>query len=82
MTLAQTAQVEFKRQVEAFLALSGMSHSRFGLDACGDKSFVTDMRKGNREFRPATIVKIETFMNTWLAATNANIEPDRLSASL
>lgn len=46
---------QFRAQVEAFLARTKLSASRFGELACGDRNFVSDLREGNREFKPSTI---------------------------
>jgi hypothetical protein len=82
MSLAQAAQAEFKRQVEEFLNRTGVKHSRFGLEAAGDKSFVADMREGNREFRPGTIAKVETYMASYRAQPEKVVERDQVSGGL
>lgn len=37
---------EFRELIEAFLARSGMTPTRFGIDAVRDPNFVHDIRKG------------------------------------
>lgn len=37
---------EFRERIEAFLTLSGMTPTRFGVSALRDPNFVHDIRKG------------------------------------
>jgi len=60
------ALTAFKSRVDAFLALAGMSASRFGTLACGDSAFVIDLKAG-REPRFSTIAKVDKFMLDWKA---------------
>lgn len=53
--------------VEAFLAGTGMSATRFGLDAMGDPGFVHKLR-GGREVKIATRKRVVGFMREWRAA--------------
>lgn len=53
----------FKQRVEAFLVSSGMAAARFGQEACGDRNFVFDLRKGEREFRSSTLDRVRGFMD-------------------
>jgi hypothetical protein len=53
---------EFHERVEAYLARTGITPSRFGLMACRDQSFVFDLREGKREPRHSTIDLVDRFM--------------------
>lgn len=59
-----TTLEDFRARVEAFLARTAMSDSRFGRLACNDPAFVGELRTG-REPRLSTIATVERFMATW-----------------
>lgn len=61
---------EFLSQIEAFLAKSGMTPTRFGIEAVRDPNFVHDLRKGRV---PSLKVAgdILSFMSRWSAAGTA-----------
>lgn len=63
---------QFKARVEEFLAETGMPISRFGTLACSDKSFVADLRDGNRDFRTSTIAKVDSWMTAERERLNSN----------
>jgi hypothetical protein len=52
--------------IELFLAAQGMSATRFGEEARGDRRLVHDLRKG-REVRRSTEAEIRAFMLTYKA---------------
>lgn len=72
---------EFKSRVEAFLAETGMSKSRFGDLAANDRSLVDDMRDGKREFKLSTMRKVDLWMDTYrtdpVAATGGDPDTGR-----
>ena len=47
--------------IKLHLARTGLSASRFGLEAVGDPRLVHDMRKG-RQLRPATARRVIAYM--------------------
>ena len=51
----------FRREVEAFISVKGISESRFGTEAAGDASFVKRLRNGT-SFRLATVDRVRTWM--------------------
>ena len=51
----------FRREVEAFISVKGISESRFGTEAAGDDSFVKRLRDGV-SFRLATVDRVRTWM--------------------
>jgi homoserine dehydrogenase len=65
----------FLQTVEKFLAAREFSASRFGEDACGDPSFVFDLRNG-REPKFSTMEKVRDFMRAHECAPEAEPEPD------
>lgn len=62
----------FEQEVEAFLARTSMSQSRFGQLACHDRAFVTDLRRG-REPKPSTVTKVREFMREHESATKKSL---------
>lgn len=52
-----------KAEIERFLAVTGMSPTRFGILAARDPRFVFDLRKRNREPRSPTIRRVTEFMS-------------------
>lgn len=64
-TMDESPLKKFADTVEAFLARTGMSIGKFGDLACNDRNFVSDMRKGQREFKYSTMRKVEAFMAGW-----------------
>ena len=65
----------FKLRVEAFLVSSGMAAARFGQEACGDRNFVFDLRKGEREFRSSTLDRVRGFMDGYGKTPTASDQP-------
>jgi hypothetical protein len=53
----------FRAEIERYLAITGMSPTRFGMMAAGDPRFVFDIRKKNREPRSATVKRVTDFMS-------------------
>lgn len=49
-------------EIEAFCADSGMSESAFGIEACGDKHLVRDIRDRNRQLRWETEQDVRLFI--------------------
>lgn len=69
----------FQKDVEAFLARTGIAASTFGLKSCGDPNFLTDLKDGQREFKRSTIEKVGKWMDGFdagaaFAAERANEE--------
>jgi len=60
-------QSEFIARVDAYLAATGMSASKFGKEAVGDPNFVGDL-KGGREPRTKTRDRALAFMEANPAA--------------
>lgn len=58
------------QDVEAFLAMSGMSATRLGDQAIGDRHFVRQLRAGRRVW-PETEAKVRRFMATYRAPEQA-----------
>jgi len=58
---------EFREQVEAFIAASGVRPSEFGRQAVGDPSFVLNLRRG-RSPTLATADKVLAFIERCEAA--------------
>lgn len=67
-----SALADLLSRIDAFLARTGMSESRFGREVCNDGALVADMRSG-REPRLSTIERVERFM--------AEYRPELRSAS-
>jgi hypothetical protein len=61
--MTSTVLQDFRERVEAFLAETGMSIAAFGDLAVNDRSFVSDLRDGNREPRLSTIERVDRFMS-------------------
>jgi len=53
----------FRAEIERYLAITGMSATRFGMLAAGDPRFVFDLRKRNREPRSPTVRRVTDFMS-------------------
>lgn len=53
---------KFKRRVDAFIARHEMATSRFGILACNDPNFVTDLRGGRRP-NPDLMDRVDEFMS-------------------
>ena len=60
--MASMIKEELLKEVEDFLALSGMAHTAFGRDTMDDPSFVTKLRKPGRDVRSRTIEKVRNWM--------------------
>jgi hypothetical protein len=58
--------------VERFLIASGMSPTRFGDEALGDRHLVRTLRRGRRLW-PETEAKVRGFMATYQPADLANV---------
>jgi hypothetical protein len=58
MTHAQA----FLKEIDTFLAESGMAASSFGKAAVGDPNFVSDLRDHDREPRSRTVTRVQAFM--------------------
>jgi hypothetical protein len=54
-------------EIEAFLETHGMTPSRFGTEALGDKHFIKQLRNGRRTW-PETESRVRIFMATYKAA--------------
>lgn len=63
--MTEAARRRFLSQVEAFLAESGLSASRFSRDATGDPSFVTGLRAGWPSIGQRRVAKARAFMRDW-----------------
>ncbi len=59
-----SAQEKLLAEVEAFLVKHDMDHTRFGIEAFKDPSFVGTLRKGRR-VRIDTADKVRAFMAAW-----------------
>lgn len=57
----------FRAEIERYLAITGMSPTRFGMMAAGDPRFVFDILKKNREPRSQTIRRVTEFMSRPIA---------------
>jgi hypothetical protein len=53
-------------EIELFIATHGLSPTRFGQDALGDRHFVKQLRRGRRVW-PETADKVRRFMATYRA---------------
>lgn len=53
---------ELLAEIEAALAKSGLSATKFGKDAVGDPSFVFDLRDGKRDLRVSTVQRVRDFI--------------------
>ena len=67
----------FRREVEAFLAATGLKVSLFGELAAGDSSFVARLRKG----ASPTLAKVDR-VRTWMAAYASGRERAAVAARL
>ena len=67
----------FRREVDAFLAATGLKVSLFGEMAAGNRSFVARLRKG----APPTLAKVD-WVWAWMAAHATNPGPAALSDAL
>jgi hypothetical protein len=59
-----TSKQQLRTKIEKFLAQSGMSPTRFGVEALGDRAFMNRLRAGS-EIRTDTIDKIDRFIDGW-----------------
>lgn len=59
-----TSKQQLRTKIEKFLAQSGMSPTRFGIEALGDRAFMHRLRAGS-EIRTDTIDKIDRFIDGW-----------------
>lgn len=50
--------------IEVFMAAHGLSQTKFGQEALGDRHFVRQLREG-RDIRQSTAVKVREFMLTY-----------------
>lgn len=55
-----------KAEIERYLAITGMTPTRFGMSAANDPKFVFDLRSG-REPRSATMRRVAEFMSQPIA---------------
>lgn len=55
---------ELRTEVEAFLRVSGMPHTTFGINVAGDPSLVTRLRSG-RDFRASAIDRIRAYIRNY-----------------
>ncbi len=53
---------EFLREIEQFIALSGMPHTAFGKESIKDASFVARLRAG-RDVKVGTIERVRNWMD-------------------
>jgi hypothetical protein len=75
-----TAQEKLLADIERFLLKQGMDHTRFGIEALNDPSFVTDLR-GGRRVRIDTADRVREFMESRKAAKpNPKRAADRAAA--
>lgn len=51
-------------EVEAFIVANGVSATRFGDEALGDRHFVRQLRDG-RDVKLSTVDKVRNFMRDW-----------------
>jgi hypothetical protein len=49
-------------EIEEALEKTGLSPSKFGLEAVNDSSFVFDLREGKRDLRLKTVKKVRDFI--------------------
>lgn len=56
-----TLHQQIVNEIDAFLARTGMTPTRFGVESVGDRSFVTRVRAG-RQLRTDTIEAMRTYM--------------------
>ncbi len=59
-----TSKQQLRAKIDKFLAQSGMSPTRFGMEALGDRAFMHRLRAGS-EIRTDTIDKIDKFIDGW-----------------
>lgn len=59
-----TSKQQIRVKIDKFLAQSGMSPTRFGIEALGDRAFMNRLRAGS-EVRTDTIDKIDKFIDGW-----------------
>lgn len=52
---------DFIDEIDAFLARTGMTETRFGISALGDPNFIFDLRSG-RDVRLTTVERVRQFM--------------------
>lgn len=65
MRMTATGRLRFQREVDAFLAGSGLSPSRFSREATGDPGFVRHLRMGIPQIGPVRIARARAFMREW-----------------
>lgn len=59
---------ELLTEIEAVLTKTGLSASKFGKEAVGDRNFVFDLREGRRDLRLSTVEKVREFIRSQEAA--------------
>jgi hypothetical protein len=68
-------------EIDGFLAARGMSESKFGIEAMGDKHFIRELRRG-RDCQASTIDRVREFISAhWVDCNAAPIKaPERPAA--
>ncbi len=56
---------DFIKEIDAFLAKTGMSEKQFGLSALNDHHFMRDIRKKDRHPNMRTVERVRKFMRSW-----------------
>lgn len=59
-----TAKQQFKKEIDEFLSRTGMSPTRFSIEAMGDRSFMHRLERGC-SVRIDTAEKVRQFMKNW-----------------
>ena len=59
-----TSKQALKEKIEKFLIRSGMSPTRFGIEALGDRTFMHRLNAGS-DVRTDTVDKINRFIDGW-----------------
>jgi hypothetical protein len=60
--LLESEQKKLVKEIEAFLAATGMPPSRFGTEVANDTGIVFDLRKGKRRLTPEKIEAISRYI--------------------
>ena len=75
---AEPAGPRFRREMEAFLAVTGVKVSVFGLEAAGDTAFVSRLRAG-RSLRLSTVDRVRVWMAGHASAAERRAIDDAVS---
>ena len=75
---AEPAGPRFRREVEAFLSVTGVKVSVFGLEAAGDTAFVSRLRAG-RSLRLSTVDRARAWMARHASAAERRTIDDAVS---